>query len=207
MILGFGNITPKTQLGQGATVIFCLLGIPITMLALKSTGELLASSISFLVVKTETKLLKKAEAKHVQMKTFFVACLSIVILHVLASVSTIYLEKWSFLEGLYAWFITFTTIGFGDYVYMDSLRRKVDHGETSKARLVYNGILFALPYIVGLSLVSCILSIVLRPIYTVRFLLTIVACDFCSARCSRHEKIVYDFHDIKLPVATIVVGF
>ena len=47
----------------------------------------------------------------------------------------------------------------------------------------------------------------LRPIYTVRFLLTIVACDFCSARCSRHEKIVYDFQDIKLPAATIVVGF
>ena len=41
----------------------------------------------------------------------------------------------------------------------------------------------------------------------VRFSLTIVACDFCSARCSRHGKIVYDFHDIKLPVATIVVGF
>ena len=46
----------------------------------------------------------------------------------------------------------------------------------------------------------------LRPIYTVRFLLTIVACDFCSARCSRHGKIVYDFYDIKLPVATIVVA-
>ena len=46
-----------------------------------------------------------------------------------------------------------------------------------------------------------------RPIYTVRFFLTIVACDFCSARCSRHGKIVYDFYDIKLPVATIVVGF
>ena len=47
----------------------------------------------------------------------------------------------------------------------------------------------------------------LRPIYTVRFLLTIVACDFCSARYWRHGKIVYDFYDIKLPVATIVVGF
>ena len=33
-----------------------------------------------------------------------------------------------------------------------------------------------------------------------------VACDFYSARCSRHGKIVYNFHDIKLPVATIVVG-
>ena len=47
----------------------------------------------------------------------------------------------------------------------------------------------------------------LRPIYTIRFLLTIVACDFCSAHCSRHEKIAYDFHDINLPVATIVLGF
>ena len=27
-----------------------------------------------------------------------------------------------------------------------------------------------------------------RPIYTVRFLLTTVACNFCSARCSRHAK-------------------
>ena len=47
----------------------------------------------------------------------------------------------------------------------------------------------------------------IRPIYTVRFLPTIVACDFYSARCSRYGKIVYNFHDIKLPVATIVVGF
>ena len=30
---------------------------------------------------------------------------------------------------------------------------------------------------------------------------------FYSARCSRYGKIVYDFHDIKLPTATIVVGF
>ena len=41
----------------------------------------------------------------------------------------------------------------------------------------------------------------------VQFLLTIDACDFYSARCSRHGKNGYDFHDIKLPVATIVVGF
>ena len=48
----------------------------------------------------------------------------------------------------------------------------------------------------------------LRPIYTVRFLLAIVACDFfCRMRFSRHGKIVYDFYDIELPVATIVVGF
>ena len=57
------------------------------------------------------------------------------------------------------------------------------------------------------GVVLILVHVTLRPIYTVRFLLTIVACDFCSARCSRHGKIVYDSHDIKLPVATIDVGF
>ena len=31
----------------------------------------------------------------------------------------------------------------------------------------------------------------------VRFLLTIVACDFYSARCSHHGKIVYNFPQYK----------
>ena len=47
----------------------------------------------------------------------------------------------------------------------------------------------------------------LKLIYTVQFLLTIVACDFYSSRGSHRGKIVYDFHNIKLPVATIVIGF
>ena len=46
-----------------------------------------------------------------------------------------------------------------------------------------------------------------RPIYTVQFLPMIVACDFYSTRCLRHGKIINDFHDVKLPVATIVIRF
>ena len=38
-------------------------------------------------------------------------------------------------------------------------------------------------------------------------MLAIVAWDFYSACCLRHGKIVYKLQDIKLPVATIVVGF
>ena len=38
-------------------------------------------------------------------------------------------------------------------------------------------------------------EVLLRPIY------------IYSARSSSHGKIVYDFHDIKLPVATTDVGF
>ena len=39
------------------------------------------------------------------------------------------------------------------------------------------------------------------------FCLRLSHAIFYSARCSRHAKIVYNFHRIKLPVDTIVVGF
>lgn len=126
---------------------------------MKTAGELWASCIRFLVIKTETGLLKRDEPKQVKGKTFLVASTLIIILLIsTTSVSTNHFENWSFVEGLYAWFTTLTTIGFGDYVHLESLTRKVDHGETSKTRLIFYCILFELPYLVGLSLMSCTLT-------------------------------------------------
>lgn len=168
LFLGFGNITPKTRLGQGITIIVCIIGIPITMLALKSAGELLACCIRFAVVKTEAVILKKAEPKRVKKKMCIAASTLFVVLFTLVSVASTFLEGWSFLEGLYAWFITFTTIGFGDYVQFESMTRKVDHGETSKVYLLIYGILSTLPYLVGLSLMSCLLTCLVDSIDQIR---------------------------------------
>ena len=55
---GFGNLTPNTRLGQGITSIFCLIDIPLTMVALKSAGELMGCGIRFIVTKTEACLFK-----------------------------------------------------------------------------------------------------------------------------------------------------
>lgn len=145
-------------MGQGVTIIICIIGIPITMLALKTSGEVLADCFRILVVKTETGIFKRAETKDVKKKTFFVACTLMVILVLLASLSSIYFEEWSFMEGLYAWFITFTTIGFGDYVQFESHSKKIAHGNKSTAQLFLHGIIFAVPYVIGLSLMSCILT-------------------------------------------------
>lgn len=35
---------------------------------------------------------------------------------VLRSLVEIYIEKWTFVRGIYAWFIIISTIGFGDYI-------------------------------------------------------------------------------------------
>ena len=174
LLLGYGHITPKTQLGQGITIIACLLGIPITMLALKTAGELLATCIKLLVVKTETVLLKRAEPKHLKKKTFLAACTLMAVLYILISVSAVYLEKWSFVEGLYSWFTTFTTIGFGDYVPFVSLVRNAEQGKNSEGYLVLQAVVFIVPYVVGLSLTSCILNCLVDSVDEIR--------DFCD-RC------------------------
>ena len=43
---GFGNLTPNTRLRQGMTIILCLIGIHLTMLA-RSAGELMALAFVF----------------------------------------------------------------------------------------------------------------------------------------------------------------
>lgn len=128
------------------------------MLALKTSGEFLAECFRVLVVKAETGIFKRAETKHIKKKTFFVACTLMVILLLLSSLSSTYFEEWTFMEGLYAWFITFTTIGFGDYVQFELHAKKVSHGNDSTAQLFLHGIIFAVPYVIGLSLMSCILT-------------------------------------------------
>ncbi|XP_022795954.1 potassium channel subfamily K member 3-like [Stylophora pistillata] len=166
--IGYGHITPKTSLGRGVTINACLLGIPITMLAFKTLGELCATFFRFLVIKTETILFRRVELKHLKKKTFFVACVLLVVLMILASVSTIFLEHWTFMEGLYAWFTTFTTIGFGDYVLFRSYSIKLARGDISTTSLLLKGLVFVVPYAVGLSLMSCILTCLVDSVDQIR---------------------------------------
>ena len=50
-------------------IIVSLLGIPITMLTLKSAGELIAEIANTIVTRFEKKILKKGEPKQVKTKS------------------------------------------------------------------------------------------------------------------------------------------
>ena len=72
------------------TILFCIIGIPISMLAMKSVGELLAIGVRFLIVRTDTIVLKRAQRPGtVKVKAFVMSCTLICFLHViLATAST-----------------------------------------------------------------------------------------------------------------------
>ena len=114
---GYGFITPQTPTGQILYIFVSFVGIPINMLALKSVGELIAKWINAVVRKFETKILKRPEPlKRLQTKSAVFLFSLMMVLIVVSGVSLMHLVGWSVVEGVYFWFVTFTTIGFGDYV-------------------------------------------------------------------------------------------
>ena len=46
---GYGHITPETPLGQICTVVYCFFGLPISMLTLKTLGELVSKMVNKLL--------------------------------------------------------------------------------------------------------------------------------------------------------------
>ena len=151
-------------------IIVSLLGIPITMLTLKSAGELIAEIANTIVTRFEKKILKKGEPKQVKTKSAVILFSFMVLLIVGNGLLVMTLYDWTFVQGVYYWFVTLSTIGFGDYV----IRRKtqvinitgpkLDNGvgdlEQASVKVVM-GIIFMIQNLLGLCVVSSVLNAIM----------------------------------------------
>ena len=155
-------------------------------------------------------MLRRKEVTHSELKCLIGISLFFSFLIILmAGVSTT-LENWTFGEGLYVWFVTFTTIGFGDYIL----------GEGVASKCVIGAILYRLIIItIGLSLISTIFNTV-EDLAEKRNSSAFRLCDAClSPRCyskedsveahemerekktySNNEKVTEKLEDIREPV-------
>ena len=149
-------------------ILMCLVGIPISMLSIKSVGEVFALWFMAIIQKFEKKVLKRPEPKSLETKSaviLFSLMILIVIGNGLISVS---LKGWGLLEGVYFWFVTLTTIGFGDYLMREPAQRithlemngSIDNGgETESLGFTIVMSFFSLTYLVlCLCLVSSVLN-------------------------------------------------
>ena len=98
-------------------ILFALFGIPINVLFLQLIGERMLRGEKYLVTKFEKKCLKREGVpKYLNEKCSFLGVLLVVILLVTCAGIHAVIDGWSMFEGFYAFFITFTTVGFGDFI-------------------------------------------------------------------------------------------
>ena len=126
MIAGYGNISPKTDVGKLFVIIFACIGLPLTMILLAAC-----------VMRVEGRLMRiirfVPNLFYCFDTTFFVKCVQLVILSIgfwsfvmiFPALGFWYIEgpEWDLMDAFYNVFISMTTIGLGDYVAGEEQKR------------------------------------------------------------------------------------
>ena len=86
------------------------------MLTLKTLGEIVSKMVYKLVLIVETKVLCKKTPRKVKIKSFSIAFTLMILTLCAGGVIHIYMDGGTFIEGVYSWFATLSTIGYGDYI-------------------------------------------------------------------------------------------
>ena len=114
---GYGNITPVTTGGRVLCIFYALFGIPINILFLQLVGERMLCGEQRLVTSFERRFLKRAGVpKYLNEKCSLLGFVLLVLLLVISARTQKAIDNWTFFEGFYAYFITYTTVGFGDLI-------------------------------------------------------------------------------------------
>ena len=179
---GYGHITPETPLGQICTVLYCFVGLPISMLTLKTLGKVFSKMINKFIYMVETKVLGRRRPRGVKIKSFFLIFAVMVLILCAFGLTQSYLEGWTFLEGVYAWFVTLSTIGYGDYVPNWDLLLRWEESIHSKIILGLVISASALPGMVALSVVSGVLNSLAEALEELRI------NSQARQQCPRREK-------------------
>ena len=101
-LLDYGHITPETPLGQIVAVLYTFVGVPLTMLTLKTMGKMVSNLVYDFVYAIETMLLSRTRPRNVKKKSIFVTFALMILIVCLGGLEGMYVEGWTFVEGFYA---------------------------------------------------------------------------------------------------------
>lgn len=148
---GYGHAAPGTDSGKVFCMFYALLGIPLTLVTFQSLGERLNALVRRLLLAAKRCLgLRRPRVSPENMVVAgLLVCAGTL---ALGAAAFAHFEGWTFFHAYYYCFITLTTIGFGDYV---ALQTK---GALQKKPLY---VAFSFMYIlVGLTVIGAFLNLV-----------------------------------------------
>ena len=114
--LGYGSDAPTTDTGRILIIFYALVGIPLYLYFLQIVGQIINKAINKAIWIVENKCLKIKEPKNVELKCLVGFIVSPVAYVLSVAVFVQFKYKWTYLDSVYALIITFTTVGFGDYI-------------------------------------------------------------------------------------------
>lgn len=113
--IGYGNIAPATASGKVATIVYGLIGIPLTLYLLSVIGKFLTVSLKLWVRQISSSQSSAGAADEFDFGPAIILVLLAIFFGAGAALFG-YLEEWDWLDAGYFSFITFSTIGLGDIV-------------------------------------------------------------------------------------------
>lgn len=191
---GFGNITPETPLGQAITIVYCIVGIPICMAFLKTLGETIARVVEKFVLLVEREFFGRRRPKKLKTKSLCLTFILMVFTLCLGGLTQISMEDWSFVEGIYAFFATLSTIGYGDYIPWWSALTIATAENSPADKHVHLWLILsalALPVMAGLCVVSAVINSLVDALDELKIQIHIQSkCLRCERKASRHKETV-----------------
>lgn len=110
-------MTPQTAAGQIVTIVYAIFGIPLTLLTLKSIGGGYNHLVKCVITMIENSFRGiQPEIRNLELKVLLVNVFLLVALIFSSAIVSYYEDKWNIRQGIYVWFITLTTVGFGEFV-------------------------------------------------------------------------------------------
>ena len=108
-----------------------------------------------MITRFERKVLKTKDVRNVEIKCAMLAFTVMATFLSLCAAMQVIVEKWTFVDAIYAWFITYSTIGFGDYIPFDNVVSRQDDNGISAAAF---HVLGTFPTIFGLGIVASVMN-------------------------------------------------
>ncbi|XP_036359575.1 potassium channel subfamily K member 1 isoform X1 [Octopus sinensis] len=120
--IGYGRVTPLSDVGKGFCIIYALIGIPLTLIMFTALVERLMIPVTALLHWMLQKLGHLYRVFHIRMLHLMLVGIIIITLFFLipSAIFSVLEPNWNYLDGFYYCFISLTTIGLGDYIPGDS---------------------------------------------------------------------------------------